>query len=166
MVATPRLGSEPRPHIPFPVKLLAIATAFGLVLLAGLGWYILRASRAIASVREREFHSLEVLGAARFAHQNRTLSARLAVGAADPLWRKRHYNAVAQWRSAVAELQLLAPAEFVAGSGKELADSGARLLALDDQAFSLVGHGKTDDAAALLFGAAYEREERTLRESE
>src|SRR5436853_7790909 len=127
MVATQRLGSEPRPHIPFPVMLLSIAAAFGLALLAGLGWYILSSTRAITSVREREFHSLELLAASRIAHQNRTISARLAVGAADPLWRKRHSNAVAQWQSAVAELQHFATADFLSSSGKKLADSGSRL---------------------------------------
>src|ERR1700676_4206697 len=166
MVATPRLGSESRPHIPFPVKLLAMATPIGLALLAGVGWYILSASEAITSVREREFHSLELLGAARIAHGNRTASARQAVGAAAPRWRERHYHAVAQWQSDVAELQLLAPAEFRAGPGKGLADLGARLLALDEQAFSLVSQGQTDAAAALLFGNAYEQEEQALREKE
>ena len=131
-----------------------------------MGWYILSASEAITSVREREFHSLELLSAARIAHGNRTATARQAVGAAAPHWRERHYHAVAQWQSDVAELQLLAPAEFRAGPGKGLADLGARLLALDEQAFSLVSQGQTDAASALLFGDIYEREEQALREKE
>src|ERR1700694_4718858 len=110
MVATPRLGSESRPHIPFPVKLLAMATPAGLVLLAGVGWDILSASQAITSVREREFHSLELLGASRIAHGKRTIAPRQAVAVAAPRWLERHSHAVAQWQSDVAELQLLAPA--------------------------------------------------------
>src|SRR6266403_5096787 len=166
MVATPRSSSEPRPHIPFPVKLLALATPFRLLLLTGVGWYILSATEAIGSIREREVRSLELLGAARIAHQNRTISARLAVAAADPTWRERHYHAVAQWQSAIAELKLLAPAEFLAGPGRRLADSDARLLAFDEQAFAFVRDGKTAAAAALLFGEAYEREEQALREND
>ena len=143
-----------------------MATPAGLVLLAGVGWYILSASEAITSVREREFHSLELLGAARIAHGNRAIAARQAVAVAAPRWLERHYHAVAQWQSDVAELQLLAPAEFRSGPGKGLAELGARLLALDEQAFSLVSQGKTDAASALLFGDLYEREEQALRVNE
>jgi two-component system sensor histidine kinase/response regulator len=163
MPATPRLGSEPRPHIPFPVKLLAIAAAFGIALLAIQGWYIRSSWRTIASAQAVQTRSMEALAMARLSNENRKTAFRMSAATGDPLWRERYLSAKGIWRSSLAEVRRLAPLEFRDDASKRMSESVARLLAIEEHVFELVRRGQGEAAKALAFGGIYGREETTFR---
>jgi two-component system sensor histidine kinase/response regulator len=151
-----------RASIPFPVKLLEAAKFFGLMLLAGSGFYIWSSWQTIASLQEREFPSIATFAALGSANENQIATARIAVGTADASWRRRYFEYEAGGQSLLARLKILAPAEFQSEAGRQLIESAARLRAIEKRALDLAAGGETTAASALLFGEAYGREERVL----
>jgi two-component system sensor histidine kinase/response regulator len=165
MVAAATLPGERRSNIPVPIKVLAVATAFGLTLLAGLGLYIWSAARAVSSVRTKEFRALEVLAIARDAIENRKTEARIGVATTDSRWRSRYPNPKAGWDIALAELRRLAPNELETDVGRRMVESSDRLVAIELAAFRFAQLGQEDRAEALLFGKEYDRVEVEQRDN-
>src|SRR5260370_40431269 len=93
-----------------------------------------------ASVEGRAFHSFEVLTTATRAVENRTVAARMTIETTDPRWFKRYLICQAEWQSALAESQRLAPVAFQTETGKRLAGDSARLFALEAQAIAHAQH--------------------------
>src|SRR5438874_2956401 len=152
-------------QIPFPVRLLVVATVCNLALLAGLGWYIRSSARAIASLQSQEVQTLERMGAARRASDNRIAAARMRLATGDGWWRVSHRDLQSDWRSALADLQRLAPNEFRTEAGRQLAESGERLFRLEEQALDLAKQGNTSAGAALLLTEPYVRNQETFSRS-
>ena len=103
----------------------------------------------VASVEARAFHSFEVLTTATRAVENRTAAARMAIETREPRWRKRYLVYQAEWQSALAESQRLAPAEFQNETGKRVAGDSARLFAIEEQAIERARQSKADPASLL-----------------
>ncbi len=117
----------------------------------------------VASVEARAFHSFEVLTTATRAVENRTVAARMTIETRDPRWFKRYLICQAEWQSALAESQRLAPVEFQTETGKRLAGDSARLFALEAQAIDRAQHGAGDPAT--LLGEDYEQAVRAFSTS-
>src|SRR3982074_1195117 len=135
MVAIAEVGPEHRLHLTFSVKLLAMATAFGLALLAFQGWYIRSSSLLIASAQSLQFRSVEATAMARSSNENRKTAVRMAAATLDLRWRERYLSSKAVWQSSLAEVRRLAPADFRSEASQGVTESLARLLGLEDQCF-------------------------------
>ncbi len=141
-----------------PIRLLTVACAFTVAVLAWLGWNSYASYRTaqrgadrgsrIAVLRGRILHLDEVL----------TMSARMAAATGAPEWEKRYRIFEPQLDAAITEARNIAPEAY---SGKAAAQTDAaniRLVEIEHLAFEHIRQGRAKTAKELLFSDEYERQ--------
>src|SRR4051794_26302075 len=123
-----------------PIRLVMLATALAIALIASLGWYVWNSAQVFRQVEDRTFRLLELTG--EFAYLNEAVqsSARLHVSTNDAGWLNRYEKVLARRNAALAEFRSMAPEVYEEPAAIELRDAYQHLLAIETQAFSLAAH--------------------------
>src|SRR2546425_3905959 len=83
-----------------PVRLITLATALALALIASMGWYVWNSVQVLHEVQARTFRLLALTGEIAYLNESVWASARLRMSTGQEKWRDR-YQAMLARRDAV-----------------------------------------------------------------
>jgi len=141
---------------PLPIKLVMVATALALALIAGLGWYVWTTITVMESAHALTEQGLATVGEIRSLHDAIAAYARLRLREGPQPWQDR-YRALARRRD-----ELLSALDARLASGphaprvRDLAEQAAALRSLEVQAFAKAAAGQPAEGLALISGQGYE----------
>src|SRR5215813_9789895 len=92
-----------------PIRLVMLATALALALIASLGWYVWNSVQVLREVQVRTFRLLSLTGEIAYLNESVWISARLRVSTGEPRWMDRYQSTLARRNTALAEFQTLDP---------------------------------------------------------
>src|SRR3954449_6667971 len=92
-----------------PIRLVMVATALALALIASLGWYVWNSDQVSRDVQDRTFRLLQLTGQIAYLNEAVQSSARLRVSTEDASWLTRYESMLARRNAALAEFRSLAP---------------------------------------------------------
>ena len=93
-----------------------------------------------------------------------TMSARMAAATGDLRWEERYKEFEPKLDAAIKEAMELAPEVFMSEAAAQTDEANIKLVAMEKQAFDLVGVGERRAASALLSSKEYERQKRIYSE--
>src|SRR5439155_18457708 len=157
---TPAPADKPGLANALPIRLVTVATALALALIASLGWYVWNSVQVLQQVQDRTFRLLELTGEIAYLNEAVQSSAWLRVSTRDTRWLDRYERMLARRNSALAEFRSLAPDVYDGSAATELRDAYQKLLEIESRAFWHASRDETALATGVLYGADYTREER------
>src|SRR5262249_35570284 len=143
-----------------PIRLVMLATALALALIASLGWYVWNSVQVLREVQVRTFRLLSLTGEIAYLNESVWISERLRVSTGEPRWMDRYQSTLARGNTALAEFQTLDPNLYGGSAVSELRSANRNLHEIESLAFMLASRGQTADAATLLIGPEYERQKQ------
>src|SRR2546425_9859694 len=93
-----------------PVRLITLATALALALIASMGWYVWNSVQVLHEVQVRTFRLLALTGEIRELNESVWASARLRISTNEARWLESYHTKLARRNAALAEFRRLAPA--------------------------------------------------------
>ncbi len=150
---------------PLPIRLVMVATALALALIAGMGWYVWSSVRVLHNVQVRTFRLLKLTGEIAYLDESVSASARLRVSTGEQRWLTQYRNQLVRRDAAAAEFHAVAPELSDAPAAVQLHRAGGALLEMENRAFTLAAQGDAPAAAALLIGPGYHREKQLAADS-
>jgi hypothetical protein len=141
---------------PLPIRLVMLATALALALIASLGWYIWNSVHVLREVQVRTFHVLDLTGRVAYFNEAVWTSARLR-SANEDWWEKRYRDSVQRRNQTVGQIRDLAPELYHSAAGVTLRDSNRRMEEIESQAIGLAGKGDRTPALSLISSPEYNR---------
>jgi signal transduction histidine kinase/ActR/RegA family two-component response regulator len=138
-----------------PIRLVTVATALALALIASLGWYVWNSVQVLQQVQNRTFRLLELTGEIAYLNESIQSSARLRVSTGDAHWLDRYESMLARRNRALADFRTLAPEGYLGAAGSDLLDAYQKLASIEARAFSLARRNERERAGALLSGPDY-----------
>jgi signal transduction histidine kinase/ActR/RegA family two-component response regulator len=142
-----------------PIRLVMLATALALALIASLGWYVWNSVQVLRQVQVRTFRLLDLSGEIAYLNESVWASARLRLSTGDERWKERYRVMLDRRNQALAQFQSLAPDIYESPAGRELRSANEKLLRFESQAFALASHGQRAAAASVLSGAYDEQQQ-------
>src|SRR5437660_4878783 len=143
-----------------PIRLVMLATALALALIASMGWYVWNSVQVLREVQVRTFRLLSLTGEIAYLNESVWISARLRISTGEPRWMDRYQRTRARRNAALAEFQTLDPNLYLGPAVSELRSANQRLHEMETLAFTLAGRGQTGVAATLLIGPEYDRQKQ------
>jgi signal transduction histidine kinase/ActR/RegA family two-component response regulator len=141
-----------------PIRLVMLATALALALIASTAWYVWNSVQVLREVEVRTFRLLTLTGEIGYLNETVWSSARLRMSTGQKRWRDRYQNMIARRNAAFAEFQRLDPALFESPPVAELRAVNEKLLEIETRAFALAAEGQATTAANLLIGPEYDHQ--------
>ncbi len=139
-----------------PIRLLAVACALTVAVLAWLGWSVYDSNRLgilaeersgrIAALRGRIVHLDEVL----------TMSIRMAASTGNPQWEERYRTFEPHLDAAIKEAMAIAPEAYSGDAAVETDAANMALVEMENRAFDLVRQGRAEEADQILSSDEYE----------
>jgi PAS domain S-box-containing protein len=158
-------AAPPSTAIRFPIRILAVALVLTTATFGWLGWIMLDVHRDVALDRVQSARMEELQGVVRHVGEVLGGSTRLAVTTGDPAWEARYRRFEPQLAAAITEVEEYAASRNIgAGAAGRTAHANTTLTAMEYRAFALVRAGRVDEARAVVFSPAYEREEQAFAE--
>ena len=142
-----------------PIRLVMLATALALALIASLGWYVWNSVQVLRQVQVRTFRLLELSGEVAYLNESVWASARLRLSTGDQRWAERYRSMLDRRNEVLAQFQSLAPDLYDSPAGRELRSANEKLLRFESEAFALASRGQRAAAASLL-GADYDEQQQ------
>src|SRR5437870_13754975 len=105
----PRVTAEKVRANALPVKLITLASALALALIASMGWYVWNSVQVLREVQVRTFRLLSLTGEIAYLNESVWISARLRISTAERRWMDRYQSMLARRNAALAEFQTLDP---------------------------------------------------------
>src|SRR5437016_11652511 len=105
----PRVTAEKVRANALPVKLITLASALALALIASMGWYVWNSAQVLREVQDRTFRLLALTGEITYLNESVWASARLRVSTGEERWLDRYGTMLARLDAAFAQLRTLAP---------------------------------------------------------
>src|SRR5258705_6528134 len=97
-----------------PIRLVMVATALALALIASMVWYVLSSWKVLREVQDRTFRLLTLTGEISYLNESVWISARLRTTTGQQRWMDRYESALERRNAALTEFQNLDP-ELYAG---------------------------------------------------
>src|SRR6266550_1054250 len=144
-----------------PIRLVMVATALALALIASMGWYVWNSVQVLRQVEDRTFRLLELTGQISYLNEAVQSSARLNATTGDARWLDRYETMLAQRKAALAEFRSIAPDIYDGKAATDLRSAYESHLAIEARAFSLAARGQREQAAALLHSPDYDALQRS-----
>src|SRR5712692_8161171 len=143
-----------------PIRLVMLATALALALIASMGWYVWNSVQVLRAVQVRTFRLLSLTGEIAYLNESVWISARLRISTGERRWMDRYQSTLARRNAALVEFQTLDPNLYEGPAVSELRRANQNLHQMETQAFALAAAGHTGAAAALLIGPEYDRQKQ------
>jgi signal transduction histidine kinase/ActR/RegA family two-component response regulator len=143
-----------------PIRLVMLATALALALIASMGWYVWNSVQVLREVQVRTFRLLSLTGEIAYLNESVWISARLRISTGEQRWMDRYQSTLARRNAALAEFQTLDPNLYEGPAVSELRNANQSLHEIETLAFTLAGRGQNGVAATLLIGPKYERQKQ------
>src|SRR6185436_16696191 len=118
-----------------PIRLVMLATALALALIASMGWYVWNSMQVLREVEVRTFRLLSLTGEIAYLNETVWSSARLRFSTGEPRWMDRYQSMLARRNAALAEFRTLDPSLYESPAVKELLSANQNLHDIETQAF-------------------------------
>src|SRR5882672_318577 len=92
-----------------PIRLVMLATALALALIASVGWYVWNSVQVLHEVQVRTFRLLALTGEIGELNESVWASARLHISTSEGRWLESYHAKLARRNAALAEFRRLAP---------------------------------------------------------
>ncbi|MEO7653105.1 MAG: ATP-binding protein [Bryobacteraceae bacterium] len=139
---------------PLPIRLVMLATALALALIAGLGWYVWNSVQVLQQLEVATFRTLELAGEVTYLNEALSAAARLRVSAAEDIGREEYERLLLRRNAVLTDLRKVIPDLWSNPATVEVLSANDRLSSLEHSAFSLVP-GNPQQAIAVLSGPEY-----------
>src|SRR5258708_3054364 len=116
-----------------PIRLVMLATALALALIASMGWYVWNSVRVLHTVQLRTFRLLKLTGDVAYLDEAVSASARLRVSTSEERWPVRYRDLLASRAAALAEFHAVAPEICTSPAAVQLLAANAKLLKMEDR---------------------------------
>ena len=143
------------PTMPVIGAVLLSALAFGF-----LSWAIYDGYRFTELTKTRYIVLTQLRGKVLLYDETLTMSARMAAATGDVEWIERYQIFEPLLDAAIEDSIALSKNEDMAAAAKETASANAKLVAMEEAAFSLIRGGRLPEAQALLFSETYREQKR------
>jgi signal transduction histidine kinase/ActR/RegA family two-component response regulator len=157
---TPYGADKVRVASALPIRLVMLATALALALIASMGWYVWNSVQVLHEVQVRTFRLLSLTGEIAYLNESVWVSARLRMSTGQPRWMDRYQTMLARRNRALGEFRTLDPELYDGPAVRELLSANEKLNVIETRAFALAAQGQPAAAAALLIGHDYEHEKQ------
>src|SRR6266542_1593831 len=147
---TPSGAKKVRIANALPIRLVMLATALALALIASMGWYVWNSVKVLREVQVRTFRLVALTGEIAYLNESVWYSARLRMSTGEDRWLDRYKSMLERRNTALAQFQLLAPDLYDSPLATQVRTANERLLKMETQAFELAARGQSMAAAALL----------------
>src|SRR5438132_7100282 len=117
---TPAPADKPGLANALPIRLVTVATALALALIASLGWYVWNSVQVLQAVQGETFRLLELTGEIAYLNESVQSAARLHLSTKDPRWLARYEDSLGRRYAALDEFQKLAPNAYRGAAATEL----------------------------------------------
>jgi signal transduction histidine kinase/CheY-like chemotaxis protein len=145
----------------FPIVLCTITLGLSLVTFVWIAWNGYASYRDAELFRNRESRVEELRGTIVHLDEVLTMSARMAAATGDSAWERRYRRYEPQLDAAIKTTMALEPG--IAASAQTDA-ANAKLVEIENQAFSLVKDRRAGEARAVLFSPTYEAQKALYAE--
>src|ERR1700704_1089462 len=109
-----------------PIRLVMLATALALALIASMGWYVWNSVQVLREVQVRTFRLLELTGEIAYLNESVWASARLRMSTGEARWLVRYQTMLARRNAALAQFQALAPDLYDSPAAGQLRSAGQK----------------------------------------
>jgi PAS domain S-box-containing protein len=142
--------------IRFPIRLLTVTLLLTILTFGGFGWIAFDARRDVKDFSARLARIEQIHGVIVHLDEVLTMSARMAAATGDLRWEARYREFEPQLDAAIKEATKLTNEP---GKGTtETYQANVNLVAMENQAFSLIHAGRKEDAGRILFSPEYENQ--------
>ncbi|WP_028584939.1 PAS domain S-box protein [Desulfogranum mediterraneum] len=155
---TSSLSNKKQTDTGIPLQFLSAAFILTIFLFLTMAWFHWSLHKEVEGSHRKAHAIIELKGTILQYSELLTMSAKMASSTGNLYWEERYRTLAAQQDRAIKELVRIAPAAF---SGEAAATTDAatlKLVAMENQAFTLTRRGKTLEAASLLNSSEYEHE--------
>jgi signal transduction histidine kinase/ActR/RegA family two-component response regulator len=153
-------NSDPTPkreRVRFPRWTFVSAATITLLALGFLAANSLSSYRALRSLGQEQLAVERLCGEITYLDEVLTMSARMCAATGDLAWRARYEDHVTLLDSAIESARWLAPGAEENRATQQTDQANQALVAMEQQAFELVGAGRREQAAAILDSDDYAR---------
>src|SRR5690242_4045239 len=157
---TPMGADKGRGASALPIRLVMLATALALALIAGMGGYVWTSVQVLRQVEVRTFRLLALTGEIGYLNEAVWASARLRMSTGQQRWIDRYQNMISRRNQAFAEFLRLDPALYDSAAATELRQINEKLLQMEQRAFALAAEGQAAAGASLLIGPEYDHQKQ------
>src|SRR5216117_3365280 len=126
-----------------PIRLVMLATALALALIASMGWYVWNSVQVLREMQVRTFRLLSLAGEIAYLNESVWISARLRISTDEPRWMDRYQRTLARRNAALAEFQTLDPNLYEGPAVSGLRSANQSLHEIETRAFALARGGQT-----------------------
>ena len=169
---TPRKASEQKypsgdrnktdPH--FTSKIYILFFLLSIVILIGLGWYAWNSFHRYEIIESNKDEMAELRGTILYFDEVLTMSARMAAATGDLKWENRYRKFEPQLDNAINKAKKLAPKDFMREAADKTDTANIKLVAMENESFSLVRRGNQQASTELLYSREYERQKSLYKE--
>ena len=148
----------------FPSLALAGALTLSVGLFLVLAWSSLASFRRHTSLQQHYLRFEQLRGLVLQWDEVLTSSAELAAFSGERRWEERYRRFEPQLDQAIKELETLEQQIALTRHSIQIDEANARLVRMENQAFSLVGQGRLAQACGVLTNAAYAEQKQLYQE--
>src|SRR3954469_788814 len=120
-----------------PIRLVMVATALALALIASLGWYVWNSVQVIRQSQTQTFRLLDLTREIAYLNEAIASSARLRASAREQRWLDRYLDMSKRRVEALRQFRALAPELADSSPLTDLGSASRRLLDIETRAFAL-----------------------------
>jgi PAS domain S-box-containing protein len=146
-----------------PIKLLGVGVGLTILLCALLATAVWTTNRALVRIARDELRLRTLSDTIAHLDEVLTMSARMAAATGDTHWEDRYQRFEPQLAAAIEGAIRLAP-EGTEDAAVQIYVANAKLVAMENRAFSLVNQEQREAASALLSSTAYEEQKQIYAE--
>src|SRR6185436_4189992 len=144
---TPYGADKVRIASALPIRLVMLATALALALIASMGWYVWTSVQVLHEVQVRTFRLLSLTGEIAYLNESVCVSARLRMSTGQPRWVDRYQTMLGRRNTALGEFRTLDPDLYDGPAVSKLLSANEKLNVIETQAFALAAQGQAAAAA-------------------
>nr|MBA3352249.1 PAS domain S-box protein [Blastocatellia bacterium] len=144
----------------FPTWLCAITLALALATCGWMAWNTYASYRDADASRHRDARSEELRGTIVYLDEVLTMSARMAAATGDTAWEERYRHYEPELDAAIKEALVLTPGSSALAPSAQTDAANVKLVAMENQAFTLVRNHRSEEARAVLFAPPYEKQKK------
>ncbi|MFZ5865307.1 MAG: hybrid sensor histidine kinase/response regulator [Thermodesulfobacteriota bacterium] len=147
-----------------PVRLLTFGILLNLVLLSVVGLLVWSMYRSLSTIGNQELSLQRLVGSIAYLHEVLTDSARMGAATGDPGWEARYREFEPELDRAILQAAMLARQEYEKNYAAQTKLAYTKLIEMENLALALVRDSRPREAAAVLFGAEYDRQKALYSE--